>query len=252
MASPGTKAHGKGHRVATREEWQGAQTKLLEREYEIRGMEEELARERRDLPWVLIEKEYRFDTQGGERTLADLFEGRSQLLVYHMMFGPEWIAGCPACSTVVDHLDGAMAHLNPHDVTMVVCAHAPIEKLNAYKKRMGWRFNLVSSFRSDFNYDFEASSTQEEQDKLPAEVIERLKDDKMIATMAVACGTDVPGYISEAPGLSSFVIEDGALYLASAYREPYGPRFLLGYQQLLERTARGYDDAVMLRRHDEY
>ncbi len=162
------------HRVATRKEWQEVQTRLLEREYEIRRMSEELGRERRNQPWVLLDKEYTFDTQAGEKTLADLFEGRSQLLVYHMMFGPEWTAGCPACSSVVDPLDGAMPHLNQHDATMVVCSHAPLEKLAAYKKRMGWKLNYVSSLGSTFNYDFGVSYTKGQQDDLDPNLIEQL------------------------------------------------------------------------------
>jgi len=240
------------HRLVNREEWQEAQARLLEREYEIRRMSEELGRERRNQPWVLLDREYTFDTHAGKKTLADLFEGRSQLLVYHMMFGPEWTAGCPACSSVVDPLDGAMPHLNQHDVTMVVCSHAPIEKLAAYKERMGWKLNYVSSFRSTFNYDFDVSYTKGQQDDLDADLLEQLKADKAMAEMAAVCGTDLLGYISEAPGLSAFVTEDGAIYQSAAYREPYGARFMLTYQELLERTAKGYDESVMLRRHDEY
>ena len=240
------------HRVATRKEWQEVQTRLLEREYEIRRMSEELGRERRNQPWVLLDKEYTFDTEADEKTLADLFEGRSQLLVYHMMFGPEWTAGCPACSSVVDPLDGAMPHLNQHDATMVVCSHAPLEKLAAYKKRMGWKLNYVSSLGSTFNYDFGVSYTKGQQDDLDPNLIEQLTANKEIAQMAAACGTDLLGYISEAPGLSAFVMEDGTIYQSAGYREPYGARFMLTYQELLERTAKGYDESVMLRRHDEY
>jgi len=240
------------HRVATREEWQEAQTRLLEREYEIRRMSEDLGRERRNQPWVLIDKEYMFETEAGEKTLGDLFEGRSQLLVYHMMFGPEWKAGCPACASVLDPLDGAMPHLNQHDVTMVVCSHAPLEKLTAYKRRMGWKFNCVSSFRTSFNYDFAVSHTKEQQIDLDPDLIARLKADMTMSEMAAACGTDLLGYISEAPGLSAYVLEDGVIYQSAGYREPYGPRFMLTYQELLERTAKGYNQSVMLRRHDEY
>jgi predicted dithiol-disulfide oxidoreductase (DUF899 family) len=153
---------------------------------------------------------------------------------------------------VVDPLDGAMPNLNQHDVTMVVCSHAPIEKLSAYKKRMGWKVNYVSSFRGTFNYDLDVSFTKEQQNDLDADLIERLKADTAMAEMAAACGTDMLGYISEAPGLSAFVTEDGAIYQSAAYREPYGARFMLTYQELLERTAKGYDESVMLRRHDEY
>jgi predicted dithiol-disulfide oxidoreductase (DUF899 family) len=145
-----------------------------------------------------------------------------------------------------------MPHLNQHDVTMVVCSHAAIEKLAAYKKRMGWKLNYVSSFRNSFNYDFGVSYTKGQQDDLDAELIEQLKADEAMAEMVVACDTDLLGYISEAPGLSAFVMKDGAIYQSAAYREPYGPRFMLTYQELLERTANGYDESVMLRRHDEY
>ncbi len=242
-----------GHRIVSREEWEAENRKLLEREQELSRQYEELARERRELPRVLIDKQYTFDTTTGKKTLAELFEGRSQLLVYHMMFNPEWTGGCPACSAVVDQLDGEMAHLNAHDVTMVVIAHAPLEKLQAYRKRMGWKFNYVSAFNNDFNYDLGVSFTDEMNREWADDVVAKMSKDPLVQEFASAVGTDVRGYVTtEAPGLSSFVIEDGRVYLASNYPPDPGPIFMLGYQQLLQRTAKGYDDRVILRRHDEY
>jgi predicted dithiol-disulfide oxidoreductase (DUF899 family) len=241
------------HRVATRADWEAANRKVLEREQELTRLNDELAKERRGLPWLLIDKEYTFDTADGKKTLIDLFGARSQLLVYHMMFGPDWTAGCPACSALVDQLDGEMAHLNQHDVTMVVIAHAPIEKLRAYQKRMGWKFNYVSSFNSDFNYDFGVSFTDEQSREWAGEVIAQVSKDPMVAEMAASCGTDLEHYVTtEGPGLSAFILDDGNVYLTSGYPPDAGPSFMLGYQQLLQRTPKGYNDRVLLRRHDEY
>src|SRR5688500_539383 len=142
------------HEVGTREEWLAARKELLEREKELTRRSDELARQRQELPWVPLEKEYRFETDEGTRTLAELFAGRSQLLVYHFMFGPEYEAGCPTCSSIADSFDGFIVHLNHHDVTMLCISRAPLEKLQAYKRRMGWRFPWVSSLESDFNFDF--------------------------------------------------------------------------------------------------
>ena len=241
------------HRIVSRQEWEAENRKLLDRELELSRQYEELARERRELPRVLVDKPYSFDTTAGKKALAELFEGRSQLLVYHMMFGPAWVGGCPACSAIVDQLDGEMAHLNAHDVTMVVIAHAPLEKLQAYRKRMGWKFNYVSAFNTDFNYDFGVSFTEELNHDWADEAVARMSKDPMVVEFAARVGTDVRGYVTtEGPGLSSFLMDDGRVYLASGYSPDPGPIFMLGYQQLLQRTAKGYDDNVMLRRHDEY
>src|ERR671918_443769 len=150
------------HKIGSREEWQAAREELLRREKEHTRMGDELARQRRELPWVPIEKEYRFETDEGTKTLAELFDGRSQLLVYHFMFGPDYQAGCPVCSSSADTVNGAVPHLNARDVTMVYVSRAPLEKLRAYKRRMGWTFPWVSSHGNDFNFDFDASHTEEQ------------------------------------------------------------------------------------------
>jgi predicted dithiol-disulfide oxidoreductase (DUF899 family) len=151
------------HRTGTREEWRRARIALLELEKEQTRRGDELARMRRELPWVRIDRQYEFETGEGTKTLAELFEGRSQLLVYHFMFGPDWDAGCEGCSLVSDHFDGGMVHLNQRDVTMMCVSRAPLEKINAYKRRMGWRFTWVSSLHSEFNFDFGVSYTDEQR-----------------------------------------------------------------------------------------
>ena len=172
------------HKVGTREEWLRAREPLLEREKELTRRSDELAQQRRELPWVPVDKEYRFETEEGTKTLAELFDGRSQLLVYHFMFGPEYTAGCPVCSSGADTFDGAVEHLKARDVTFLCISRAPLERLQAYKQRMGWTFPWVSSHGSDFNFDFDASHTEEqlapflEGDIPPA-----------VAQMAAACGT---------------------------------------------------------------
>ena len=149
------------HKTGTREEWDAARTELLGREKELTRMSDELARQRRELPWVEVDKRYTFGTADGPRTLAELFDGRSQLVVYHFMFGPDWEAGCPVCSSIADSFNGVLAHLEARDVTMICVSRAPIEKLLAYRERMGWSFNWASSYESDFNWDFEHSKTRE-------------------------------------------------------------------------------------------
>ncbi len=239
------------HKVGTREEAVAAREKLLEREQELTRLSEELARERRQLPWVPVEKEYTFDTDEGTRTLAELFDGRSQLLVYHIMFGPDWTAACPACSSLADHLDGTLAHLNGRDVTMICISHAPIEKLQAYKQRMGWQFPYVSAFRSDFNFDFGASFREEQQREIAEQVLEDFAKDDSVAEYAASCGTDLAGYVTtEGPGLSAFALEDGAVYHTYFSRETVG--FMMFYEQLLDRAAKGGKKDFPIRRHDEY
>jgi predicted dithiol-disulfide oxidoreductase (DUF899 family) len=149
------------HRVGTREEWATARHELLEREKELGSLDEELAKQRQELPWVRVEKEYTFDTEEGKKTLVDLFDGRSQLLIYHLMFGPTYEAACPGCTGLADHFDAALAHLNNRDVTLMCVSRAPIEKLGAYKQRMGWKFPWASSFASDFSFDFDMAFTPE-------------------------------------------------------------------------------------------
>src|SRR5438876_4561586 len=151
------------HVTGTREEWLAARLELLEAEKELTRRGDELARRRQELPWVRIGKQYRFDTDEGTASLADLFQGRSQLLVYHFMFGPDYTGGCPSCSAIADGFNGSVVHLANHDVTLAAVSRAAIAKLQAFKRRMGWTFPWASSFGSDFNYDFQASFTQEQQ-----------------------------------------------------------------------------------------
>ena len=238
------------HKVGTREEWQAAREQLLEREKELTHRSDELARERRELPWVPIEKDYSFETDQGTKTLAELFDGRSQLLVYHFMFGPEYDAGCPTCSAGADGWDGAVTHLNARDVTFLAASRAPLERLQAYKQRMGWTFPWVSTEASDFNFDFEVSQSEEQSAKLveggAPPVVE------MFAEM---CGTDPAGYLQEGPGLSAFALSDGIVhhtYSTSAR----GLEVMLGFYGLLDRVPRGRDEEkdseFWIRRHDEY
>jgi predicted dithiol-disulfide oxidoreductase (DUF899 family) len=229
------------HRIATREEWLTARRELLEDEKQLTRMSDELARRRRELPWVPLDKTYTFDAPDGPRTLAELFDGRSQLLVYHFMFGPDWGAGCPSCSSIGDHIDGPMVHLENHDVTMACVSRAPIEKLEAYKRRMGWSFPWLSSGRSDFNFDFGVSFTP---DQLATGVdynFARIEDD--------------PRYLSEElPGMSAFALEDGVVHHTySAYAR--GCDALWGMYQWLDRAPKGRNEAAdpaWVRRRDEY
>jgi predicted dithiol-disulfide oxidoreductase (DUF899 family) len=240
-------------RIGTREEWAAAREELLVREKEHTRLGDELARQRRALPWVRVEKDYRLETDDGPRTLAELFEGRSQLVIYHFMFGPSYEAGCPINSSIADSIDGLIPHLNAHDVTMLLVSQVPIERLQAYKRRMGWSVPWVSSANSDFNVDLGYSSDEVETRawvegsgvSLPP-IVER---------NASASGTDIAGYLTESPGFSVFVIEDGVVYqtYATGWR---GLEFLMGYYPILDRTPRGRDEdagfQLWLRRHDEY
>jgi predicted dithiol-disulfide oxidoreductase (DUF899 family) len=252
------------HKVGTREEWLAARKGLLEREKELTRMSDELARERRELPWVAVEKEYTFETDEGAKTLVELFDGRSQLLVYHFMFGPAYTAGCPTCSAGADTFDGGVVHLNQRDVTFLCASRAPLEKLQAYKRRMGWSFPWVSSQGSDFNFDFGVSFTEEQQ-REGAEYNYRLLELKsvleagvasdQISELGTAVGTDLAGYLTELPGLSAFALEDGVLYHTySCYAR--GGEFVLGFYPFLDRAPKGRDEGDppenWIRRHDEY
>jgi predicted dithiol-disulfide oxidoreductase (DUF899 family) len=239
------------HKVGTREEWSAARKELLEREQELGNRDEELAKQRQELPWVPVEKEYTFDTEGGEKTLPELFDGRSQLLIYHLMFGPTYAAACPGCSGLADHFDAALVHLNNRDVTLICISRAPIEKLQAYKQRMGWHFPRVSSFASDFNFDFDFAFTHEqmatgELAKMVAEAPDWLKD------WAVNVGTDLASGMAESPGWNVFALENGVVY--HTYSRTAPDRFLLApyYSQLLDQVPCGRDADFPLRRHDEY
>jgi predicted dithiol-disulfide oxidoreductase (DUF899 family) len=251
------------HEVGTREEWLAARKELLEREKELTRRSDELARQRRELPWVPVEKRYEFETNDGTKTLAELFDGRSQLLVYHFMFGPSYTAGCPICSAGADTFDGAVVHLNQHDVTFVCASRAPLEKLDAYKLRMGWKFPWVSSLRSDFNFDLGVSFTNEQQ-REGIEYNYRSFDPMPILEagagtpfdeLAAATGTDPAGYMTEAPGMSAFALSDGVVYHTySGYAR--GVEFLLGFYPLLDRAPKGRNEGdppeLWIRRHDEY
>jgi predicted dithiol-disulfide oxidoreductase (DUF899 family) len=239
------------HTTGTQEEAQAARERLRERENELSRLSEEVTRERRRLPWVRVDKEYTLDTDEGPKTLAELFEGRSQLLVYHIMFGPDWTAACPGCSSLADHFDGMLAHLNARDVTMICISHAPLSKLQAYKRRMGWAFPYVSSSGSDFNFDFGASFTDEQQREIAATVLEQFAGSDSMAEMAASCGTDLAGYVTtEGPGLSAFALEDGVAYHTYSSL-PFGG-LEMGYQQYLDRAPKGGKEGVPVRRHDEY
>jgi predicted dithiol-disulfide oxidoreductase (DUF899 family) len=238
------------HRVGTREEWLAARNELLEREKELTRRNDELARQRRQLPWVPIDKDYSFETEDGKKNLAQLFDGRSQLIVYHLMFGPAYEAACPVCSSSADGFDGAVAHLNARDATFLCISRAPLEKLQAYKRRMDWSFPWVSSGGSDFNFDFGASHTNEE-----LKPFLEGGDLGPVPKLAGDCGTDPAGYLAEAPVLSAFVLEDGLVYHTYSTTSR-GLEFMMGYYGFLDRAPKGRDEGdppeMWIRRHDEY
>jgi predicted dithiol-disulfide oxidoreductase (DUF899 family) len=251
------------NKVGTSEEWRAARIELLEREKELTRLSDELAAQRQDLPWVPVEKEYRFETNDGSKTLAELFDGRSQLLVYHFMFGPEYEAGCPTCSAIADSFDGFATHLNHHDVTMLCVSRAPLEKLVAYKQRLGWQFPWVSSFGGDFNFDFGVSFTEEQQrhggeyNFRSFPTMEPILEAGIgpIVEQAAATGTDPAGYMRQAPGMSAFTLSDGVVYHTySAYAR--GLDVLMGFYQWLDRAPKGRNEGdppeLWLHRHDEY
>jgi predicted dithiol-disulfide oxidoreductase (DUF899 family) len=242
------------HKVANREDWQAARDDLLAREKEHTRMGDALARQRRELPWVAVDKEYRFDTEQGAMTLAELFDGRSQLLVYHFMFGPTYAAGCPVCSSGADTVNGVLAHLNARDVTMVYVSSAPLDKLTAYKRRMGWTFPWVSCAGGEFNFDFGFARTLEQTREAIAPMLAQ-GPHPVLDHMSRDTGTDVAGYLTEAPGLSTFALDDGTVYHVYS-TTARGLEFLLGYYPILDRAPRGRDETegspVWIRRHDDY
>jgi predicted dithiol-disulfide oxidoreductase (DUF899 family) len=256
------------HKTGTREEWLAARQELLKAEKELTRRGDELARQRQELPWVRIDKEYRFETEEGSALLPDLFHGRSQLFVYHFMFGPGYTAGCPTCSTTADSFNGVLPHLEARDVTLICISRAPLEKLLAYRRRMGWSFNWASSYESDFNYDFGVSAAEpphEVPSLLEANEVAafRLVGDKLFrdnlppiaAQNASATGTDLAGYFSEGHGVSVFAREGNDVYHCySTYTR--GTEFLMGYYAILDRTPKGRDEGgpmgTWIRRHDEY
>jgi predicted dithiol-disulfide oxidoreductase (DUF899 family) len=255
------------HMTGTRDEWLAARLELLKEEKELTRRSDELAQRRQDLPWVPIEKEYRFETDEGNASLIDLFRGRSQLLVYHFMFGPDYTAGCPSCSAIADGFNGFVVHLANHDVTLLAVSRAPLAKLQAYKQRMGWSFPWASALGGAFNFDFNVSLTEEQQREGTVEynyhrqpalrggegpAIPSRKTPEGPAKGAAMTGTDVATYARERPGMSAFVLEDGVIYHAySTYAR--GLDGLWGAYQWLDRAPKGRNEAgYWWRHHDAY
>ena len=255
------------HKTGTRKEWLAARLELLDAEKDLTRRSDELVRRRQELPWVRIDKEYRFETDEGSASLADLFRGRSQLLIYHFMFGPDYKAGCATCSTIADGFNGSAVHLANHDVTLAAISRARLAQLQAYKQRMGWTFPWASSFGTDFNFDFNVSFTEAQQREggieynFQREPPMEIREDKGIATRmsedpvsdnAAMTGTDVATYTRERPGMSAFALEDGAVYHTySAFAR--GVDVLWGMYQWLDRAPKGRNETGMWwRRHDEY
>jgi predicted dithiol-disulfide oxidoreductase (DUF899 family) len=253
--------------IVSQKEWMAARLELLEAEKELTRRSDALARWRKDLPWVQIDKEYRFETDEGGTSLADLFRGRSQLLVYHFMFGPDYTAGCPSCSSIADGFNGFGVHLANHDVTLSAVSRAPLAKLQAYKRRMGWSFPWASSLGRDFNFDFNVSLTAEQQREGTVEYNYRREaawtlrgigdsltkgGEGPVAEIAAMTGTDVATYTRERPGMSAFVLEDGVVYHTySTYAR--GLDALWGMYQWLDRAPKGRNETgVWWRRRDEY
>jgi predicted dithiol-disulfide oxidoreductase (DUF899 family) len=238
------------HTVGTQEEWQVVRDELLKEEKELTRRNDELTKKRQDLPWVPVENEYIFETDAGTKSLADLFDGRSQLLIYHFMFGPVYEAGCTVCSSITDNIDPNVPHLKARDVTMMLVSRAPLEKLQAYKQRMGWSIDWASTAGSDFNRDLGFVNTEEElrpflEGEIPAVVKE----------MAQRSGTDPAGYVAESPGLSAYKLSDGVVY-RTYVTTARGLEPTMGYYSLLDRAPVGRDEGgprpFWLRRHDEY
>ena len=248
------------HKTGTREEWLAARLELLDAEKALTRRSDEVARQRQELPWVRIDKDYAFETDDGTASLADLFAGRSQLITYHFMFGPDYNAGCPSCSAIADGFSGSVAHLASHDVTLSAVSRAPLARLQAYKKRMGWSFPWASSFGSDFNHDFGVAHTRQEWESGTTEYNFQAMDLRPAAQdsagmddfAAGIVGTDWPTYRREGPGVSAFALDDGVVYHAySAYAR--GLDGLWGMYQWLDRAPLGRNEnGFWWRRHDEY
>jgi predicted dithiol-disulfide oxidoreductase (DUF899 family) len=253
--------------TGTRKEWLAARLELFKAEKELTRRSDAVAQQRQELPWVRIDKDYRFDTDFGSASLADLFRGRSQLLVYHFMFGPDYKAGCPSCSSIADGFNGVVVHLENHDVAMTAISRAPLDKLQAYRRRMGWTFPWASSFGGDFNFDFSTSFTEQQQREGAVEYNYRREPalaesgigdaltkqgEGPVAEIAAGTGTDVATFTRERPGMSAFVLEDGAIYHTySTYAR--GVDSLWGMYQWLDRAPKGRNETgVWWRRHDEY
>jgi predicted dithiol-disulfide oxidoreductase (DUF899 family) len=247
------------HKTGTREEWLAARLELLKDEKELTWRSDELARRRQELPWVRIGKTYRFETDDGSASLADLFKGRSQLVVYHFMFGPDYTAGCPSCSAIADGFNGIVTHLANHDVMLWAVSRAPLAKLQAYKRRMGWTFPWASSHGGDFNFDFNVQLTEEQQREggyqynyRPGPALQTPGKETPVVQHATMCGIDAATYTRERPGMSAFVHEDGVLYHTySTYAR--GLDGLWGMYQWLDRASKGRNEkGPWWRRHDEY
>ncbi|MGF6969875.1 putative dithiol-disulfide oxidoreductase (DUF899 family) [Paraburkholderia sp. WC7.3g] len=248
------------HPIGTREQWLAARRALLDAEKAHTRHGDELARQRQALPWVKIDKAYRFDTDEGSASLADLFKGRSQLLVYHFMFGPDYKAGCPSCSSIADGFAGFAVHLAHHDVMLTAVSRAPLDKLQAYKQRMGWTFPWASSAGGDFNFDFNVAFTEAQQRAGDIEYNYARNSHAMdvtpapepVAQFAATCGTDAATYSRDRPGMSAFVLEDGVVYHTySTYAR--GVDALWGMYQWLDRAPKGRNETgIWWRRHDEY
>ena len=237
-------------RIGTQKDWEAAREKLLNDEKELTRRGDELARRRRELPWVLVDKDYIFETEHGVRSLSDLFDGRSQLLVYHFMFGPSYEAGCPVCSSIADTLAPQVPHLRARDTTLILASRGQLAKLVAYRSRMGWGIEWVSSGDSDFNRDLGFVYTEEElapflEGEIPSTVEQNAR----------MCGTDVVGYVTEGPGLSAYALEDGAVY-RTYVTTARGLEPAMAYYALLDRLPKGRDESdtrpLWVRRHDEY
>ena len=253
------------HKVGTREEWLTARERLLVREKEHTRLGDELARQRRDLPWVRVEKEYSFDTDDGKKSLAELFDGRSQLLVYHFMFGPSYQVGCPVNSSIADTVNGVLPHLHARDVTFLLVSQAPLEKLQPYKRRMGWSLPWVSTAPTDFNFDLGFSHTAKDSREALARMTQGESGKPfghgvsglppIVEQNARATGTDFAGYLAESPGFSTFVRDNGAVYHAYS-TQGRGLEFLMSYSPILDHAPKGRDEGeawqLWLRRHDEY
>jgi predicted dithiol-disulfide oxidoreductase (DUF899 family) len=247
------------HRIGTREDWLAERRALLQAEKALTRQSDALAEQRQALPWVRIDKTYRFDTDEGSAALADLFRGRSQLMVYHFMFGPDYAAGCPSCSAIADGFDSSTVHLANHDVMLWAVSRAPLAKLQAYKQRMGWHFRWASSFGSDFNHDFDVAITEEEQRAGTAAYnyershpLDAAEVPPVVAEFAASCGTDAATYTRDRPGLSTFVREDDVIYHAySTYAR--GLDALWGMYPWLDRAPKGRNETgAWWKRHDEY
>jgi predicted dithiol-disulfide oxidoreductase (DUF899 family) len=249
------------HRTGTREEWLAERLDLLKAEKELTHHSDEVVRQRQQLPWIRIDKDYQFETDEGKASLAELFRGRSQLLIYHFMFGPDYTAGCPACSSIADGFNGSVVHLANHDVALCAVSRAPLAKLQAYKKRMGWTFPWASSFGSDFNYDFSVGFTEKQQleegidyNYQHEEPLTETRSDTGSGLFASMSGTDSATYTRERPGMSAFALEDGVVYHTySAFAR--GVDSLWGMYQWFDRAPKGRNETTgvsWLRRHDEY